>query len=407
LSEATTGTGIRGDSRPGEPLPEQPPKLRAIAEFLVVAVCITSFLLLVTGTFVVLLRPNAAGSRDFVEYWAAGQQLMHHANPYDAGALLDLERSVGYPRDLGAQIMANPPYALPLVMPFGLLGPTAGLIFWVILLIFSLAASVQMIRKMHGAQKSQLHLLSYAFAPALSCVLAGQVTIFILLGLVLFLRLHLSRPFWAGASLWLCLLKPHLFLPFGVVLLAWIAITRSYRVIAGCATALGLSSAIATLVSPSIWREYSQMMGTARVDHMPQPCLSVLLKQWVYPHTFWLQCVPAALACIWAFNYYLQRRERWNWLENGSLLVLVSLLMAPYSWFMDQAILLAALLHGAYHTRSRALVSILALMSAAIQIAMLRGATLISPFYLWTAPAWLVWYLIARRMQHELNPSGE
>ena len=49
-----------------------------------------------------------------------------------------------------------------------------------------------------------------------------------LLGLVLFLRLHRSSPFLAGVSLWLCLLKPHLFVPFGIVLIVWAIVTRSY-----------------------------------------------------------------------------------------------------------------------------------------------------------------------------------
>jgi hypothetical protein len=28
---------------------------------------------------------DMAGKRDFVVYWATGQQLVHHANPYDQG----------------------------------------------------------------------------------------------------------------------------------------------------------------------------------------------------------------------------------------------------------------------------------------------------------------------------------
>jgi len=36
---------------------------------------------LVAGMFVVGLTDKYAASRDFVEYWAAGQPLIHHAKP--------------------------------------------------------------------------------------------------------------------------------------------------------------------------------------------------------------------------------------------------------------------------------------------------------------------------------------
>jgi hypothetical protein len=76
--------------------------------------------------------------------------------------------------------------------------------------------------------------------------------------------------------------------------------------------------------------------------------------------------------------------------------------LAPYTWLMDQAILIPALLHAAYLTRSRSLVAILALASAVIEVGILRGLPLLhSAFYLWTAPAWLAWYLYATRFSYE------
>ena len=110
-------------------------KLRAVAEVLVVAICTLAFSLTCVGIFGSLLGHNAPGTRDFVEYWAAGRQLVHHANPYDGDALLRSERSVGFPSDLPPQIMANPPWALPLVLPLGLLSPMAAELLWLLLLL--------------------------------------------------------------------------------------------------------------------------------------------------------------------------------------------------------------------------------------------------------------------------------
>jgi hypothetical protein len=99
--------------------------LRAVAEFLVVAICTLTFAFTAMGIFASLLGSNAAGSRDFVEYWAAGNQLAHRANPYDGSAISGLEHSAGLPSAITDLIMPNPPSALLLVLPLGYLGPVA------------------------------------------------------------------------------------------------------------------------------------------------------------------------------------------------------------------------------------------------------------------------------------------
>jgi hypothetical protein len=129
--------------------------LRAVAEFLVVAICTLAFAFTAMGIFASLLGSKSAGSRDFVEYWAAGHQLIHHANPYDGAAVLGLERSVGFPFELPPIIMGNPPSTLLLVLPLGLLGATAAELVWLALLLACLVASVRMVWVMHGRPKNQ------------------------------------------------------------------------------------------------------------------------------------------------------------------------------------------------------------------------------------------------------------
>jgi hypothetical protein len=378
-------------------------KLRAVFEFLVVGLCTVAFAFTALGLLGSMLSPNSAGSHDFVEYWASGHLLAQHANPYNANALQSLERSAGFPKDAHTLIMGNPPSALLITLPLAMVGARFGEWFWLLLMLSSLLASVQMLRSIYRLPKGPLYLFAYAFAPVVTSLLAGQICLFMLLGLVLFLRWHRNRPFLAGAALWLCLLKPHLFLPFGLVLLVWIVRTRCYRMLAGTTAALALSNAIATALDPTVWTEYLQMMGNQRLDHLVLPCLSSAFRQLVYPHTTWVQSVPAALGCAWAVAYFFTHRANWNWIERASMLVLVSIAVAPYSWFFDQAILVPAILEGVNTTRSRTLIAILALMSAGIEIASLRGILLLSPFYLWTAPAWLLWFLFATRSSKRRN----
>ena len=149
-------------------------RLRAMAEFLVLAVCTVTFAFTAMGIFASMFGSGAAGSRDFVEYWASGHQLVHHRNPYDSEAILKLERSAGFPSGVPTLVMGNPPSALLLVLPLGVLNPLAGELLWELLLLASLVTSVRLVWIMQGQQKNLLHLLGYSFAPALSCLLAGQ-----------------------------------------------------------------------------------------------------------------------------------------------------------------------------------------------------------------------------------------
>jgi hypothetical protein len=378
--------------------------VRTIAELMVVGTCTVAFVFTVLGICGSALG-SAVGSTDFVEYWASGQQLVHRANPYDRDAISRLERSVGFPSRTPVLIMWNLPSALPLVVPLGFLGPREGELLWLLLLLACLVASVRMVWILHGRPKNRLNLFGYSFAPALACILAGQISLFVLLGVVLFLRLHRSRPLLAGASLWLCMLKPHLFLPFGVVLVVWVAIARSYKVLIGVAVALGGSTVTAFLLDPLVWTHYRQMVSMARME-ATIPCLSRMLQRHLSPNTVWLPYLPAALGCVWALAYFRKHRDDWDWLKHGSPLMLVSVMVAPYTWFTDQAILIPALLHGAYLTRSWRSLAILALASAFIEVATLRGVPLLhSVFYLWTSPAWLAWYLCGRRASYATNGS--
>jgi hypothetical protein len=51
-------------------------------------------LLLLTGVAILALAMSSsnAANKDFVTYWAAGRQHLHHANPYDGAEILRLER---------------------------------------------------------------------------------------------------------------------------------------------------------------------------------------------------------------------------------------------------------------------------------------------------------------------------
>jgi hypothetical protein len=358
---------------------------------------VSGLTLAITALFLCVapLTGEIAGARDFVVYWATGQQLVHHANPYDVDAMMRIERGAGLPTGYGVLFMRNPPWALPLALPLGLLGVRAGALLWSLLLLACLGLSVRMVWQMHGRPRKLLNFLGLSFAPALVCLIVGQTSLFALLGLVLFLRLHRTRPFLAGVSLWLCALKPHLFLAFGVVLLAWVVLNSCYRILLGAAAALAASSAASWIIDPTAWADYSHMMRTYGIEKEFIPCWSVVLRLWTSPQAIWIQYLLPVLGCGWALAYFWKRRESWDWTRDCGVLMLVSIVTAPYCWVFDQAVAIPSLLQGAYRCRSQALLVFLALASVAIEAGLVSGVKLPSALYLWTAPVWLVWFLLA------------
>ncbi len=367
-----------------------------LAELSIAVVGGLAFALIAMFMFVAPLAGNKLSTRDFVVFWATGQQLVQHANPYNAASMDRIERAAGLPAGYGILYMRNPPWALPLVLPLGLVGLRMGALLWSLELLAALIASGWLVYVMNGRQRNRIHWLAFSFAPALLCLIMGQTALFALLGLVLFLYLYRTQPFASGLALWFCALKPHLFLPFWIVLLAWVIVSRSYKVLAGAAVAVVASCSVTWLIDPSAWSGYSEMMRAPTIEKEYIPCLSVAMRFWLSPSAMWLQYLPAALACAWALAYYWHRRLVWDWMKDGGLLMLISLLAAPYCWLYDQVLALPALLQGAYATRSRYLLAALALVNIPILIALICGIKAVSPLWLWAMPVWLAWYLLAR-----------
>jgi hypothetical protein len=384
---------------PSTQLAEHAPPItrwKALAAILMLAAAVAILAFAMTG--------SKASNRDFVCYWAAGHQLAHHANPYDGPAILRLERTAGF-LDSRPFFMRNPPIAFFLALPLGFVDTSAGAVLWSLALIAALMGSIRMLWILHGRPDDRLHLMGYCFPPAVACLLAGQTGIFLLLGVVLFLYLHDSQPCIAGACLLLCALKPQLFLPCCVALVAWIAINQAYRILAGAVTALLASLALAWFLDPSAWSQYAQMVRAARLQDEFIPTLSLAFRLVVHRSTLWLQFGPVLVACVWAALYFWKHRLHWNWVRDGSLLLLVSVLTAPYAWFTDEAIVLPAILVGLYRASNagRSMLPFGCIAGIAL-IEVLAGTVINSGFYIWTAPAWFAWYVYSVNPKQTVRP---
>ena len=89
----------------------------------------------VLAVYIANIDSSNAAERDFISYWAAGQQLVHGQNPYDIEAVRALETGAGRNPSEHVLMMRNPPVAFFMALPFGYMRPKTGLITWLIVLI--------------------------------------------------------------------------------------------------------------------------------------------------------------------------------------------------------------------------------------------------------------------------------
>lgn len=342
----------------------------------------------------VAMNSNTAANTDFISYWAAAQQLVHHENPYDGAAISRLEDSAEAHFD-PPLLMRNPPYAFFLVLPLGFVGTKLGAIVWSTAIIAALMTSTRLLWMMHGRSETRMHLVAYCFPPVFVCMLTGQTGVFVLLGTVLFLYFHATRQFFSGAALLLCALKPHLFVPFGVVLLAWVVTRRAYPVLAGAAVALAGSCALSFCFDPAAWSHYLHRASAENIQNQFIPTVSLLFRIALNVNAAWLQFLPVLAGSLWAIWYFGKNRSEWDWIDHGSLLLMISILVAPYAWFTDQCVLFPAVLAGLYRAaHSGRQMLLFGIITGAAMLEVLFGVGVNSGlYYVWIAPAWLAWYL--------------
>jgi hypothetical protein len=369
-----------------------PSRLRRLGAALIIA----AGALLVAGIYAGTLTAKSAAERDYIEFWAAGQQLIHHQNPYDVAAIYRLEREQGM-EGVPPRLSYSPPVGFLFMLPLGLVSAKTGLVAWLIAELGAVALAAWLLWRVNGRPDSRWHLLAFAFAPCVACLMAGQLGNFFLLLLALFLTLERDRPFWAGVALMPFAMKPHLFLPFALVLIAWVVMRRSWRVAAGFVAALAASCALAMWFDPRVWTHYREMMAMTGVLNAFVPALSVALRFAVAREHVWVEFVPEVACSAWAVWWFWQRRERWEWARDGMVLLLVSSVCTAYGWFSDEPVLFPALLGAVYAGKLDWRLIPLGIAAAAALVETLGGVKMNTAYFLWTTPAWLASYLWAMR----------
>jgi hypothetical protein len=183
-----------------------------------------------------------------------------------------------------------------------------------------------------------------------------------------------------------------------LALVLWSVYKREYRILAGLAAATAVSCLLTLSMDRQVWQQYAEMMRSNPVlDNLPLT-VSVAVRFLVDRNAKWIEFLGEAGGCIWAIWYFWRRRERWDWMSEGLVVLLASIACTPYSWYTDQAVVFPAVAAALEASKRPAwALGLFAAIAGAGLISIMADISLTSGFYVWTAPAWLLWYLYAKR----------
>lgn len=181
------------------------------------------------------------------------------------------------------------------------------------------------------------------FAPLAIALWNGQTIMILLFAISVFLCCSRKRPLVAGLALTLTMIKPHLLFAFWPVLLVDCWRRRSGRLVLGFLLGLAILTAVRFWLDPHAWTEYRIAMEQQGIGFQFLPNISAELRFLLFPRLAWVQLVPS-LAGVLAALFWYAKTPQWDWSREGALLVGASVVLSPYSWTYDLALVLPAML---------------------------------------------------------------
>ncbi len=355
-----------------------------------------------------LTRVDFIPSDDFVRFWASARLNLQHMNPYDAQLTEQQQMIAGdvAPGSSSDSIMLNPPWAISLILPFGLLDyPTSRMAWLIVSTILILVSAILLWRVYQGEEKLRwLALVAvFAFGPTISLLEKGQISGIMLLGLVGFLYFATRRrnDWLAGVSLALVSIKPQMMFLFWLAVLLWVIQQRRWLVVLSTALTIGALSLVAMLFNPHLLTQYISMLRTYQLSNWAVPTLGTYLRYFIFGlDQFWVQFVPVLLGAIWLVCYWYQHRKTWNWADELPIILFISMIISPYSWTYDLVVLIpAVILAVIWITRDwkhpATILFIISYLGIGILDTLLH--TRLDEFwFIWVAPAIFAWYLLVK-----------
>lgn len=293
---------------------------------------------------------------DFSQYWAVGRLILQAENPYDPALQLREQRRI-YPDRDTALMMWNPPPALALYVPWGLLPAREAALLWNASQLVAVLGAVALLVRVYAPNASfWLFLpLTLGYVGTWWLLFYGQNTGWIVLGLAGFAwGQQQRRPWLAGCCGALTVIKPHLLLSFGLVWLGDFAVRGMQRraLVAGVLT-VASATLLVHLSDPMVVQHFLVTLWQPSQYAVPLsqwklPTASYWLREWLLPTSFWVQFVPAGVISISLLAGRLRQGGSWDWPRQLPMIVALSVLVTGYGgWIFDLPVLLVPLIAAA------------------------------------------------------------
>ena len=302
------------------------------------------------------MKPNqvSAHMNDFIEYWSAARLTLDGKNPYSPELMFEIQKPAGWLEDRPL-MMWNPPWALILVLPFGLLPYPIGQAFWLMLNLAALLISIDMCWRLYSGRKGAFLLvwmLAFIFFPFLFVLRSGQITPLILLGATSFVfLLNKGRDKLAGSIVMLASLKPHLLFLFWIAIFCWTVDRKRWRIMIGLIGSFLICSAVPLLFNASILSQFLESVAKDPPLYWMTPTLGALLRRLFGVEKSWMQFIPSLLGLLWFVVYWIQKRTSWNWQNELPIVLSLSILVSSYGWSFDLVVLLPVIIFTAIQLR--------------------------------------------------------
>lgn len=284
---------------------------------------------------------------DFYYLWAVGSLLHQGENPYDLAILQRQLDAIGWPASEHAQQFTHPVGGLWLYWLFAMLPFKGSLVVWSALsmaLIVGCAIQLrQVLEPRRSASVALVGLIAGIFPATLGNLIWGQMNAVILVGITFFAWAFRRESYLqAGMFLSLVFLKPHLFVPLLVVVVAWELRARRLGVMLGCALGIALQLLASYLVAPHGFTWY---LGSLQgVLHESLGICGATVGQLLDCSFQWTWIRPSLLAVGSACALWLVHRYGYHPRTLLSLIVPLSVCVAPYCWMHSFVVLIPAVL---------------------------------------------------------------
>ncbi|MGH2538568.1 MAG: glycosyltransferase 87 family protein [Candidatus Promineifilaceae bacterium] len=289
--------------------------------------------------------------RDIMSLWGGGWAVVHGVDPYDAEEWRPLRLELGSKWATGDAVNPYPLWTLLLFTPLSLLPLGWATALWLTFSQLLLGACVlawmtRLAKRRPGiGEFALLAVGAFTFRATLVSLHNGQVTLFLLAVLTAFLLLEQrGRPFTAGFVLAFILVKPNPFFLLVPLLALWLLLRRRWRTAAGGLAALALFAGASWLVDPG-WLDGYLSVTDKTSESVRSFIMPTLWGLGTEISVQWTAAIGLALALATTAGvgwYVFTRRD----LDAGQVLALAipaSLLVTPYAWAYEHALLLLPL----------------------------------------------------------------